>query len=203
MASSARPDEATSQRRVILASGSRQRRAALETLPIDFEVIPSDFPEETLQDDDMARRAHRLAHAKASTVAVDHPEAIIIAGDTFIELGERMIEKPADEQEAIEMLQLLSSETFHVHTGYCYLDAVQAIEVTATVTIQSQLRQLSRREIERFVADEPVTEWSGGFAPAYLSSMSLVAEMGGSFTGFTHGLPLERIVPLLHRSAVL
>jgi predicted house-cleaning NTP pyrophosphatase (Maf/HAM1 superfamily) len=48
----------------------------------------------------------------------------------------------------------------------------------------------------------PVTTWSAAFSPAYPYGMTLVARINGSFTGFTHGLPMEILIPLLRRSGI-
>ncbi len=185
---------------LILASGSRQRQAILETLHLPFQAISAEYDEASLTDPDPVERARRLALAKVDTVAAQHPDAVVLGGDTFLQLDGETLEKPGDLETAAAMLRALSGKTAIVITGYAYLDQRRDIRESGAVTASMELRTLSEDEIGRYVEYEPVLEWSGALCPAYVSGMALLASVEGSFTGVTHGLPLEEIVPLLRQS---
>lgn len=98
------------------------------------------------------------------------------------------------------MLKELSEKESVCYTGFCYLDKKNKIAVADTVTIRVRFRALSEADIARHVQTHPVTQWAAGFSPAYTDTLHLVASIQGSLTGFSHGLPLERIIPLLKKS---
>jgi septum formation protein len=189
--------------KIILASQSPQRRNILQSVGIEFEVVPAHIDEQAIQGNDEYERAGLVALAKARAVQEQHPQAIIIAADTYILMGERVLEKPATLDEAREMLRAQSGKTVIELTGFCYLDPQQNLEVVKTVTAEVEFRELSTAEIEQYVSTQPVLTWSAAFCPAYDSGAGLIKSINGSFTGFTHGLPLEEVIPLLQRSAML
>jgi septum formation protein len=189
-------------RSIILASQSPQRQLLFRELHVPFESVPADIDEQAIQHTDLAKRAELVARAKAEKVAAQHPQAIIIAADTYIVMAGKALEKPTSEAEAITMLQAQSGQTTTEVTGLCYIDPLLRLNVSKTVSTQVTFRDLSLTEIERYVKNNPVLGFSGAFCPAYPAGGALIATITGSFTSFTHGLPLDEIVPLLKQSGV-
>lgn len=187
---------------IILASQSPQRQAILATLGLPFTAQPADIDEQAITAPTQQLRAQKIAQAKASKIQTLNPEAIVIAGDTYVVHQDRVLEKPKSLAEAKEMLQYQSGKTLEALTGVCYLDAVHHIEHRETIVTEFTFRELSEAEIDYYVASEPVLTWSAAFCPAYNSGMALVASSSGSFTSFTHGLPLEVVATQLGLSGV-
>ncbi len=185
---------------IILASQSSQRQLILKELGYEFEVVPADIDEKNVRADDLTQQAAMVALAKAEAVAKKYPEAIIIAADTFIEDHRQALEKPANIAEARKMLVAQSGREVLEHTGYAYLDPLINLNISGTATTKVKFRDLSSAEIERYLQNEPVLTWSAAFCPAYPAGMALIDSINGSFTGFTHGLPLDKLAPLLHQS---
>lgn len=190
-------------RQVILASQSPQRRNLMKSLNIEFEVMPADIDEQAIVDGDPHLRAGLVAEAKARAVQKKYPEAIIVAADTYIVLGGETLEKPVNLNEAREMLRKQSGRSMKELTGFCYLDPKNNLEVVTTAVAAVEFRNLNQAEIEHYVTTQPVLTWSAAFCPAYDSGATLIKSISGSFTGFTHGLPLEELIPLLQESKVL
>lgn len=190
------------QRKIILASQSPQRNNMLKQLRIPFEVVPSYIDEAAITAQTHVERAKQVALAKAKEVQEQYPDAIIIAGDTYVVDGEKEFEKPRSIEEAREMLAYLSGRSVQELTGFAYLDPKQNIEVNTTVVVSFTFRELSKEEIENYVANEPVLTWSAAFCPAYDSGAALIADVQGSLTSFTHGLPIELVTENLKRSGV-
>jgi septum formation protein len=184
-------------KRTILASQSPQRKIILKTLGFDFEVIPAHIDEGAVKYDDLKSRAENIARAKAKAIAKDNLEAVIIAADTYPVFSGEALEKPATKKEAIEMLSTLSGQKFESYTGWCVLDKEGGVDKSGVAVTETIFRKLSQKEIEHYVQTQPVTTWSAAFCPAYHEGASFVADIKGSLTGFTHGLPLEEIIPLL------
>ena len=106
--------------KVVLASASPRRKQILETAGFDVEVRVSDA-DETLPDGiSPAEAVERLALIKAEAVERTADE-ILIAADTIVVLDGSILGKPADENQAREMLCSLSGRTHFVYTGVCIL----------------------------------------------------------------------------------
>ncbi|MDP3740987.1 MAG: Maf family protein [bacterium] len=185
--------------KIILASSSVQRQSLMRALNIPFEIIPAEIDEQTIRDRDLSKQAEKIARAKAEAVSKQH-KGIIIAGDTFTVLDGNALEKPKDVEEARQMLRLLSGKKGVNHNGFCYLDKKNNINYSTTASAEFRFRELSQMEIDAYVSKFPVTTWAAAFSPAYIYVMTLIAEMKGTFTGFSHGLPIEILVPLLKKS---
>lgn len=187
--------------RIILASTSPQRKNLFAVLNLPYEIIAADIDEQAIRDPDPKKQAVLIARAKAEAVA-QREQGIIIAADTFCVYRNKILEKPRDQKEATEMLHALSGNTATAYTGLCYLDAKRGIDEAALAQTEFTFRELTADEIAAYVNTFPVTTWSAAFSPAYPYGMTLIASIRGSFTGFTHGLPMEILVPLLRRSGI-
>src|SRR3989338_5124017 len=187
---------------IILASGSKQRALILETLSIPFTTIPANIQEKGIRNKNLKKQASAIAQTKAEYVARTHT-GIIIAADTFNTVAGELFEKPKDKKEASAMLRKLSGKESVCYTGYCYIDTENNIKETGTVTIRVRFRDLSDADIIRHIQTNPVTQWAAGFSPAYTDTLHFIASIQGSLTGFSHGLPLERIIPLLKKSKLV
>lgn len=186
--------------RIILASGSEQRKNLFTALNIPFKIIRSDIDEQAIQDPDLKKRAELVARGKAEKV-MQTEQGIIIAADTYPVYQNKALEKPQDIQEAITMLRQISNNTIMVYTGFCYIDRLHNIDYSTTTETQCTLRELTEEEIQAYAAAFPVTTWSAAFSAAYPYGMTLIAHINGSFTGL-NGLPMEVLVPLLRQSGV-
>lgn len=191
-----------SKRQIILASQSPQRKEMLSTLGIEFEVKPADVDEQGYQISDLAQRAQDLALMKAEVVTQDHPQAIVIAADTYGDFDGQALEKPENLAQAREMLKLQSGNWLKGYTGFAYLDLVNNVEINKVAEFKFLFRPLSEQEIEYYINNNPVTTWSAAFAPAHPSGAALIEHVDGSLTAFTHGLPMEWVVEGLRESGV-
>lgn len=184
-------------RRIILASQSKQRLNLLRTLPLPIEVIPANINEQAVPFTDQYDKAEKIALAKAQKIASNQPDAIIIAADTFCYLEGRILEKPKSLEEAKDMLRFQSGKKIEVLTGYAFLDTKLNLQKSGCEKVFMQMRKLSANEIERYVANEPVLTWSAAFSPAYDSGMALIKSIDGNLTAFSHGLPIDLLVDFL------
>lgn len=192
---------------IILASQSTQRKNLMATLGIPFEVIPADIDEQSVVVGDLiknlAERARVIALKKAQKIAESYPQAIIIAADTYGDLDGQPLEKPNTKSQAKEMLLVQSGKWLKGYTGFAYLDGSRGIQVSEVAVFEHKFRDLTEYEIDFYVENNPVTTWSAAFSPAYDGGAALIETMKGSFTAFTHGLPVERVVELLRESGGL
>lgn len=188
---------------LILASQSAQRKILLETLGIEFEIMPADIDEKSIQHQSLTERAKLIAQKKVEKIAFDHPQAIIIGADTYSELDGIALEKPENLVEAKKMLRMQSGKWMKTHTGLVLYDGVSGHTDSQIITTDYQFRQLSDSEIEYYVSNNPVMTWSASFSPAYHEGMTLIENVKGSLTALTHGLPMEKVVPFLKKVGVM
>jgi septum formation protein len=183
--------------KVVLASGSPQRREILEKLAVEFEIAVPGVDE--LSGGDPAHEVVENARMKARAVAAPD-DALVIACDTDVVLEDKLLGKPADAAEARSYLDRMSGRSHEVLSGLVVLEGGEersGLERTI-VTFKS----LSEAEKERYVA---FGEWegrSGGYAIQTLGS-TLVERIEGSVSNVV-GLPvglLAELAPALFERA--
>lgn len=150
-----RPD--ASAPKLVLASSSPRRIELLAQIGIvPDQVDPADIDETPLTGETPPRLARRLATSKAEVVAQRHADAVVLAADTVVAVGRRLLEKPADEAEARRFLQLLSGRNHRVFTGVAVV--VGGRTIWRVVDTRVSFKVLSDAEINAYVASG---EWRG------------------------------------------
>lgn len=179
---------------LVLASSSPRRLELLAQIGITpDQVDPADIDETPLKAEPPARLAERLARTKAGVVAARHPESVVLAADTVVAVGRRLLEKPADEAEAARFLKLLSGRNHRVFTGVAVARQGRvSVRVNET---RVSFKPLSDAEIAAYVASGDWRGKAGGYAiqgPA----AAFVRRIVGSHPSVM-GLPLYETVQLL------
>jgi septum formation protein len=182
---------------LILASASPRRAEILGALGLEFEVVPSDVPEEPRDGEAPAEFVTRLARAKAAEVASRRPVGLVVAADTIVVVDGRSIGKPTDEEDAKFMLRTLSGRWHAVMTGIAVLDAASGSEVTGHEKTLVRFREISAQEIDRYVASGEPMDKAGAYA-IQGRAMLFVDEIAGSYHNVV-GLPPTLLAKLLKR----
>lgn len=185
--------------RLILASGSTNRRSILNCLHLPYEIFPSNIDESSLVQKNPMLRARLLAQKKGEAI-LKKQRTIVIAADTFTSCGKKILEKPQTLSEAKKMLVFLSGKKCTNNTGFYYHDPFKKITFSKTVTTILWFRRFFDKEIEEYVKKLPVKTWAGAYAASELYVAGMIEKVEGSLTGLTHGLPLEYLIPLLVKS---
>ncbi|HEX3873010.1 MAG TPA: Maf family protein [Solirubrobacteraceae bacterium] len=186
----------TRRPRVVLASGSPQRRAILELLGVDFVVSVSDVAELGVGDPETVARenAVRKARTVAGRLAGGPDASVRVLGvDTLVALGPTIYGKPADEAAARATLEALSGRTHVVVSGLALIGAGRP-ESTATVVTTVRIRRLDRALIDWYVA---AGEWrgrAGGYA-IQGRGIALVEGIDGDYSNVV-GLPVGGLLEL-------
>jgi septum formation protein len=179
---------------LILASGSPQRRALLDALGVEFEVVVPEVEE--LGEGDPRELVERNALAKARAVAPSAPGATVIGGDTEVVLDGEALGQPADEAAARGHLARLSGRTHEVLGGLAVLgpegDGEGAPRERSGVAASTVgFRELDAAMIDAYLASGEWRGRAGGYAVQGLGS-ALVDSVSGDLSNVI-GLP----VPLL------
>lgn len=187
-------------RRIVLASASPRRKELLKQIGLRFEVEPTDYDEETAAPSEPHRIAGELSLGKAKAAARKHTDAIIIAADTLVVLGERVIGKPHTNGQAREMLRALNGRTHLVITGFTILDAESGRFLTRSVETMVRMRKSTLREIESYVRTKEPLDKAGGYAIQGRGAV-LVEGIEGDYSNVV-GLPLSALAESLAKFGV-
>ncbi len=143
---------------LILASSSPRRLELLSQIGLTpDEVIPADIDETILKNELPRDLALRLAMGKAAKIAAENPDAFVLAADTVVAAGRRILDKPRDEKDVRTALQLLSGRRHKVYGGIC-VAAPNGKVKSATIETTVSIRRLSDAEISAYVESG---EWQG------------------------------------------
>jgi septum formation protein len=158
------PAETSPLPRLILASRSPQRIALLSEAGYQFAVEPADI-DETAHPPDLlpAAVAMFLATAKAAAVAQRFPNDLVLAADTVVALGDMLLGKPRDAEDATRMLNLLSGTTHIVITGVALHCKKRGIEREQRAMSAVSMDTLGDREIAHYVASGQWQGKAGGY----------------------------------------
>jgi septum formation protein len=195
-------------RGIYLASRSPRRRELLSQIGVRFHLllfrgVPETDPE--LDETPLAGEAprayvERVARAKAAAgwkriEQRNLPRAAVLSADTTVAIGERILGKPADRQEAAEMLAALSGRRHDVLTAVAVKHESQFECVLSSSEVE--FRPLSADDIRQYVATGECDDKAGAYAIQGRAAQ-FVVELRGSFSGVM-GLPLYETAQLLER----
>ncbi len=190
--------------KIILASGSQNRRDILRSLGVQFEVVPSNVDERSVDASDSVKKAEEIARLKARTVAsMCKGEAIVIAADTFGILDGTELQKPKDLDDARLMLRMESTKRIKMVTGMCTIDLRNGEETTTTRTTFIRCKKLTAAEIESYITTRPVTEWAGCYNPQDRVSATLFTPMSSYIYGMERfSLPMDALAKVLGSAGI-
>ena len=183
----------TNQARLILGSASPRRLDLLAQIGITpDEIRPADIDEPPRRDEDARTYVRRMAAEKAEAVPAEADD-IVLAADTVVTAGRRILGKPEDVAQARAFLTLLSGRRHRVMTAITLRR--QGREWSRLVETQVRLRPLSAQEIEDYLASNEWQGKAGGYAIQGRAG-AFVNWIEGSFSAVV-GLPLAETATLL------
>ncbi len=186
--------------KLLLASASPRRAALLRQVGADFKVRAVSVDESWPPGAAPARTAVDIAERKARAAWRQYrrlfPDRVVLAADTVVVLGRRLLGKPDNESQAREMLRLLSGRTHRVITGLCLLSAdgraAKGYQATAV-----RFRRLSGPTIDWYLSTGEPFDNAGAYGIQGRGAL-LVEGIEGCYFNVV-GLPLGRLHGLLCR----
>ncbi len=182
---------------LVLASGSRYRRALLDQVGLEYVAIASDVDESPRAGETAVESATRLAREKALAVARAYPNAVVIGSDQVGTMdGATAFSKPIDHDDAVAQLTRMSGQIVMFHTAVCVLNAKTLLERNAVVPTEVKFRQLSRETIETYLQrDQPYD--CAGSAKIERLGIALVERVTSDDPTALIGLPMISLISLL------
>ena len=178
--------------KVILASNSPRRKELLAGLGVDYEVralpgVDESYPE-TLQGADIPLY---IAKEKADAyVAMMQPGELMITADTIVWLDGKVLGKPRDREDALQMLRTMSGRTHEVFTGVC----ITTTDWQRSFTAQTEVRfaTLSEEEIAYYVDNFQPMDKAGAYGVQEWIGFIGVENISGSYYNIM-GLPVQKL----------
>jgi septum formation protein len=187
--------------KLILASGSPRRLGLLAQMGVEPDRVMPVTIDETPRKSELPRNlAKRLAEEKAAAavaIARTEPElagSLILAADTVVSVGRRILGKAETIEEAAVSLRLLSGRAHRVHTGVALISASGHMR-RRLVETRVRFKRLSREDVDSYLA---AGEWrgkAGGYAVQGIAG-AFVVRLTGSYSSVV-GLPLHETMSLL------
>jgi len=179
----------------ILASASPRRVALLEQIGVKPDRIEAANIDESVPGGELPRdHAVRLAREKAAEVASKNPDAFVLAADTVVACGRRILPKADDEATARRCLEMISGRAHRVWSGVALVSASGDIAVRAVYT-RVKVRRLNSADIEECLQSDEWRGKAGGYAIQGLFAKHVVSIIG-SYSNVV-GLPLYETANLL------
>ena len=181
---------------LILASASPRRQELLKLFGVPFSVRVADIDE--YMDPDLPAREEvaRVSRCKAQAIPRDDGD-IVIAADTIVVCRGKTLGKPHSEEEAAEMLELLSGRDHQVMTGCTVLRGKDAITFTEITDLH--FRELSQKEIARYVASGEPMDKAGAYGIQGGAALFCTHMVGDYYN--VMGLPVCRLGQVLKQIA--
>ena len=191
----------TGRPKLVLASGSPRRVSLLNQAGIEPDGLRPSNVDETPKRGELPRAcANRLARAKADaalkSVQLDDElrGAFILAADTVVAVGRRILPKPELIDEAAQCLRLLSGRNHRVHTSVCLVTPKEAYRQRLVET-RVRFKRLSQDDIEAYLDSGEWRGKAGGYAAQGIAG-SFIVKIVGSYSNVV-GLPLYEVTTLL------
>lgn len=179
----------------VLASASPRRLELLRQIGMEPDRIAPAAIDETARKNELPPGyARRMAREKAAAVLPAAEGAFLLAADTVVAVGRRILPKPADEAEARRCLKLLSGRRHRV-LGAVFVAAPDGRRREKLVTTRVGFKRLSRDEIEAYIASGEWQGKAGGYAIQGLAA-AFIPWIEGSYPNVV-GLPLVEVRGLL------
>lgn len=184
--------------KIILASASPRRQQLLQIAGISFDVMIPGIKEVFLPGRPVEEMAQELAAQKASSIIekIAGSNRTVLAADTIVALGNRLMGKPSDENEAREMLQQLSGNSHRVITGVCIANANTVVQFSETTIVH--FHQLTDEQIEYYIKNHKPFDKAGAYAIQEWIGITGIRRIEGDYYNVM-GLPISMVVKELNK----
>ena len=188
-------------RKIILASRSKARKKILKDMGIKFQVFESRIKEnKNLRKKSCRELVIKNALKKARDAASRYKSGVIIAADTVVLVGKRIIGKPKDMKDAFKTLKILSKRPQRVYTGLAVIDIDKRRTFTASEKTKVHMRKLTGKDIKNYFRRTSPMDKAGSFDIQGLGGI-FIDRIEGCFYNVV-GLPIAKLVKILKKAGI-
>ncbi|WP_374460534.1 nucleoside triphosphate pyrophosphatase [Chryseobacterium taeanense] len=180
--------------KLLLASQSPRRKELLTNLGFTFDVVKIDCEEIIPQHIKVGEAAGYLSELKASAFRYLENSEVLLTADTVVAIDNQLLGKPKDENDAREMLRLLSGRTHQVYTGITI--KTQDKTITETDIADVEFDDLNDNEIEYYIQHYKPFDKAGSYGIQEWLGMAKIKKVNGSFYTIM-GLPTHLVYKIL------
>ncbi len=180
---------------IYLASSSPRRRELLDQIGLPHTVITMEVDESLPPGLSPVEQVITLSRRKAGAAAIKLAKGIVIAADTVVVLDGQVLGKPANETEALAMLERLQGTIHEVFTGVTVIELPGSRVLSNYERTEVQMRDVSRDELVRYVASKEPFDKAGAYGVQGLAAV-FVAGIRGCYFNVV-GLPLFKLAQML------
>lgn len=180
--------------KLLLASQSPRRKELLSSLGFEFEVVKIDCEEIVPEHIATGESAGYLSELKANAFRNLEKDEVLLTADTVVVIDNQFLGKPTDEDDARQMLKLLSGKTHQVYTGI----TIKTIDKTVTKTDVADVEfdKITHDEIEYYIQTYKPFDKAGSYGIQEWLGMAKIKHMKGSFYTIM-GLPTHLVYKIL------
>jgi len=186
---------------LVLASNSPRRKAFLDDLGLNVTIWACDIDETPLPDENPKRYVERMAREKAYAVKGRFPKSYVLAADTAVCLGETILGKPEDDEDAVAMLLSLAGRVHMVRSGICLVSEADRVHIVLSVATEVRFAEFDEAVARSYVGEGESLDKAGAYGIQGKGAF-LVEVVVGSYTNVV-GLPLVEVVDLLTQHGVI
>lgn len=192
----------TTIKSLVLASNSPRRQAYFQDLGLKFTVYSADIDEQVGPGEDPEDFVKRMAGEKALAVRHLFPGSWVVAADTVVCLGQTILGKPRDGEDAVAMLMSLAGREHIVRTGFCLSCEEEEIMVVGSVATSVRFADFGVDVARAYAATGEPLDKAGAYGIQGKGAF-LVEKIEGSYSNVV-GMPLcEVLGELMRRGAIV
>ena len=180
--------------KILLGSNSPRRKELLQSLGFDFEVVSIDCDEVFPENLSVENIAGYLSELKADAYRNLEKNEILLTSDTIVTFEGKVLGKPKNREEAVEMLSHLSGKTHQVYTGISFKTSEKII--TKTDVAEVEFTEISNDEMDFYIKKYQPFDKAGSYGIQEWLGMAKISRINGSFYTIM-GLPTHLVYETL------
>lgn len=181
---------------MILASNSVRRQEILKDAGFELKILPADI-EEISDKKDLIEKIKDIAYKKAYHIAKLNEDEYVLAADTTVEIGNTVLGKPKNKDEAIRYLKLLSGKTHRVITAYAFINIKKSIFINNVDISEVKFYDLDDEEIEWYIDTKEPFDKAGAYGIQGKGRI-FVEKINGDFFSIM-GFPIAKFIKELKK----
>ena len=188
----------------LLASTSPRRKELLKYILSEFEIASPHFDESTVKIKNAKRLVKKLAYEKSKAVfSKSQGDWCVIGADTVVALGDEIIGKPNNTDDAKKILKKLAGKKHHVHTGVCVLARQGEVDTKINFVVSATIyfEKLDEKEIEKYILTGEPADKAGAYAIQGYGG-KFIKKIKGSYHAIV-GLPIAELYQVLRTENLL